>query len=107
MPNKYQKIFMALVGAYLIYTGGKLISVIADGQPENEILFMIAGGIIILIGCVAVILNMKEFIRDVVRERAEAAEAEEELELEVDDAEDMILTEELLEEDAEDAEIDE
>ena len=41
--NNNKKILMAMVGAYLIYTGGSLIVDVTKGEPENAMFFILAG----------------------------------------------------------------
>ncbi len=60
--NNNKKILMAMVGAYLIYTGGSLIVDVTKGNPENAMLFILAGAAFVIVGAFTVFYNMKEYI---------------------------------------------
>ena len=60
--NNNKKILMAMVGAYLIYTGGSLIVDVTKGSPEKAMLFILAGAAFVIVGAITVFYNMKEYI---------------------------------------------
>ena len=84
--NNNKKILMAMVGAYLIYTGGSLIVDVTKGEPENAILFILAGAAFVIVGALTVFFNMKEYIA-VVKEDVMITEDSEEESEEYDDEE--------------------
>lgn len=63
MQNKNMKnLLMAAVGAYLVYTGVTLVMDVQKGQPENEMIFIICGGIFAILGLLTVVINLKTYI---------------------------------------------
>lgn len=63
MQNKNIKnLLMAAVGAYLVYTGVTLVMDVQKGQPENEMIFIICGGIFAILGLITVVINLKTYI---------------------------------------------
>lgn len=84
MQTRTRKIFMALVGAYLVYMGVQLINSVLEGNPQNKILFIICGVVFALFGAATVIFNIMEFIKAGKAEQ-DAAEEEEEGQTDVDD----------------------
>ncbi|MCI8639363.1 MAG: hypothetical protein HFG41_09545 [Coprococcus sp.] len=74
MPTKTRKIFMAFVGAYLIYTGGTLVHSVLTNRPENTVLFVAAGVIFVLFGLATMIMNIKAYIKAVKQEKAESSD---------------------------------
>ena len=82
MQTRTRKIFMALVGAYLVYMGVQLINSVLEGNPQNKILFIICGVVFALFGAATVIFNIMEFIK---AGKAEQDAAEEEGQTDVDD----------------------
>lgn len=76
--NSTRKILMAMVGAYLIYTGGNLIVDVTKGNPENAMLFIIAGAAFVIIGALTVFVNMKEYISAVKADVMITGDSEEE-----------------------------
>lgn len=84
MQTRTRKIFMALVGAYLVYMGVQLINSVLEGNPQNKILFIICGVVFALFGAATVIFNIMEFIKAGKAEQ-DASEEEEEDQIAVDD----------------------
>lgn len=85
-----KKLLMASVGMYLVYTGITLIRDVLISEPKNAVIFMIAGGIFVVIGLIAAVMNLRSYIGYV--KEMMAASVEESME---DDTEDHI--EDLLE----------
>ncbi len=63
MQSKTRKIVMALVGAYLTYTGVELVLAVQREKPENSVLFMVFGIIFALFGVATVIVNIRELLK--------------------------------------------
>ena len=79
MGNQSRMLLRAMVGAYLIYLGGSLISNVVKERPENFILFAAAGVFFIAVGAVILIFGMKGYLKaKKENEEAEAREIEEE-----------------------------
>ena len=78
MNNSNRKVVMALVGAYLIYTGGSLIKDVLESQPENPTVFIIAGAVFVLVGLYTAIINVKGFLEEMKKEVVITDEASEE-----------------------------
>lgn len=74
MPTKTRKIFMAFVGAYLIYTGGTLIHSVLTNRPANTVLFVAAGAVFVLFGLATMIMNIKAYIKAVKQEKEESSD---------------------------------
>lgn len=112
MQTRTRKLFMALVGAYLVYMGIQLVNSVIKGNPQNKVLFIICGVVFSLFGAATIILNIREYIKAGKEEQEMAEESGEEVQkdLMVDMTEDQGTenTEEVSEEseetDAEDSE---
>ena len=76
MPTKTRKIFMAFVGAYLIYTGGTLIHSVLTNRPENTVMFVAAGAVFAVFGLATMIMNIKAYIKAVKQEKEEEVSGE-------------------------------
>lgn len=57
-----KKLLMASVGMYLVYTGITLIRDVMISEPKNAVIFIGAGGIFVVIGLVAAVMNLKSYI---------------------------------------------
>lgn len=87
MTPKTRKIFMALVGAYLVYTGVSLILDVTKSTPKNMTLFVAVGGFFALFGLATVIWNIKGFLAESKKEQEEILSEGEESEPEEGKAE--------------------
>lgn len=99
MQTKTRKVLMGLVGAYLAYTGVKLISDVMAGNPKNKAAFIVCGVIFVLFGVFTIIYNIIQFIKESKAENEaseEESSEEEPKEAESDDMDGVVL-------DAEDA----
>lgn len=72
MQTRTRKIFMALVGAYLVYMGVQLVNSAVKGNPQNKILFIICGVVFALFGAATIVFNIKEYIKAGKEEQEEA-----------------------------------
>lgn len=72
MTPKTRKVFMALVGAYLVYTGGSLIADVLRSNPKNMVMFVVVGAFFAVFGLATIVWNVKGFIDESKKEQAEA-----------------------------------
>ena len=82
MNNKSRSGLMVIAGGYLVYLGFNLIKDVMKGaESGGSIWFAVAGGLFILIGAAAAIMNIKRLLAE--RQEAEEIaenEAEEQME---------------------------
>lgn len=69
MPDKSRKALMALVGAYLIYSGATLIKDVLLGEPKNKTILITFGVIFAVFGLFTVVINLRDIIKEIKREQ--------------------------------------
>lgn len=69
MPDKSRKALMALVGAYLIYSGATLIKDVLLGEPKNKTILITFGVIFAVFGLFTVVMNLRDIIKEIKREQ--------------------------------------
>lgn len=72
MTQKARKTLMALVGAYLAYTGISLILEVTKSNPKNMTAFVLVGLFFVAFGALTIVLNVKGFIAESKKEQEEA-----------------------------------
>ncbi|MGN0404242.1 MAG: hypothetical protein ACI4F1_03375 [Bariatricus sp.] len=78
MQGKTRRTLMALVGAYLIYNGVKLIMDVMQGSPNYKTLLIVFGVIFIVFGGATLILNIRELLKEMKAEKEESGDMESE-----------------------------
>ncbi len=94
MNDGSRNVLAAIVGAYLVYTGGSLIMDVISEQPDNMVLFIVMGAIFIVVGGWVVITKLKKSM-------VEISEQQEESEVEEKSNEEEFLKEESTEKESE------
>lgn len=104
MTLKTRKVFMALVGAYLVYTGSTLIVDVTRSNPKNMAVYVAIGAFFAVFGLATIVWNIKVIIDESKKEREETAQEDngmEYTETVEEDGEESELDEVELDEDAE------
>lgn len=95
MPAKSRKMFMALVGAYLVYTGVNLVRSVLQSHPNYMQVYVVLGVVFAVFGIVTIGMNLKAYIEESKREAEEGAAKDGETgSKDVLDAEDAVNLEE-------------
>lgn len=71
MTDKGRAVLRIVVGIYLVYLGGSLIKSAVEGQPNNMVLFILAGTAFVIIGGVFAFFAGKQYMEISKAERAE------------------------------------
>ena len=78
MQSKSRRTLMALLGAYLIYNGVKLIMDVSNGNPNYKTALIAFGVIFVVFGAATMIMNLKELLKELKAEKNEVSPEEEE-----------------------------
>lgn len=65
MNDGSRNVLAAIVGAYLVYTGGSLILDVISEKPDNMVLFIVMGVIFIIIGSWVVVSKLKKTMLEI------------------------------------------
>lgn len=64
MNSKGRRVLMVVAGGYLAYTGFGLARDVLKSSEENKVLFLVFAALFLIIGMVAVIMNIKGMLRE-------------------------------------------